>query len=144
MNALFNVLVLTLGTALGPSAPAVTVQPGAMLELGSLAPYFSRTAVAQARGGEIPPPSQQATCTATCGDGSNVTCTGNTCTAVNQDCSTDSGGYVDCDGTRTSCPVCPASCTFRECRQGCSFCRNIGCFSDCLSVVTCECDCICN
>lgn len=35
------------------------------------------------------------------------------------------------------------SCTFFECRQGCSYCRSIGCFPNCVDTSTCACDCLC-
>ncbi len=142
MNALLNVLVLTLGTALAPSAPVAA--PGPMVALGAVAPVYRLAPAPAARGGEIPPPSQQATCTAICTEGSNVMCSGSSCTAVNQDCSSGQTGYVQCDGNYTYCATCPQSCTFFQCRQGCSYCRDIGCFPNCISTITCECECICN
>ena len=138
MHAFLNVLVLTLGTALGPSAPAVA-PPAPMMFMGAAVPVYTVAPVPQARGGEIPPPSGQSTCTATCTEGSNVSCSGTNCSAQNQNCSTGAGGYVQCDGNYTYCASCQTSCTFFQCRQGC-YCP--GGFSSCLSLVTCECECI--
>lgn len=143
MHAFLNVLVFTLGTALAPSAPAVA-PPAPMMSMGAVVPVFRVAPVPQARGGEIPPPSGQSTCTATCGDGSTVMCSGNTCSAVNENCSAGTRGYAECDGTYTYCAptTCPDSCTFMECRQSCGC--GFGCVADCLSTITCTCECICN
>ncbi len=44
------------------------------------------------------------TCTATCQYGPSVSCTGSTCSAVND-------SHVDCDGLTTACPPPPSACT---------------------------------
>jgi|GEM_PF-2349565 len=35
------------------------------------------------------------------------------------------------------------SCTFLMCRQACSYCRDLGCFSNCIDTSTCTCECLC-
>ncbi|WP_224249326.1 hypothetical protein [Hyalangium gracile] len=47
------------------------------------------------------------TCTATCGDGSTLSCTGETCTASDN-------FHVTCDGVRQDCPTPPTECTTRR------------------------------
>ncbi len=139
MNALLNVLVLTLGTALGASAPTVG-PPAPMMAMGAAVPVYQVAAVQQARGGDLPGPSEQSTCTATCTEGPNQQCSGTSCHAVNQNCSTGVQGYAECDGTYHYCAACPGGgCTFFECRHAC-YCP--GGFSYCVDISTCECDCI--
>jgi hypothetical protein len=49
----------------------------------------------------------ESVCTADCGEFADVSCEGATCSAVNRDCSTNTRGYVECNGVYTYCPVCP-------------------------------------
>lgn len=63
-------------------------------------------------------PIAPAYCVASCSpDGPDVDCTGDTCTAVDRNCSAGQRGYVTCDGYTTFCPTCggtPGS----ECTDG--------------------------
>ena len=55
-------------------------------------------------------PDVKATCTASCGSGSPVSCTvsSGTCTAVDRNCSAGQRGYVQCGATKTNCALaCP-------------------------------------
>src|SRR3954453_20411694 len=62
----------------------------------------------------------KATCTADCGElNSWVSCTGSTCSAVNQDQTCPAGpGYVNCDGNITYCTPCCSEGTFRTVGSG--------------------------
>lgn len=62
----------------------------------------------------------KATCTADCGDlNAWVSCTGNTCSAVNQDQTCPaSPGYVNCDGNIISCAACCTSGSIRNVSTG--------------------------
>jgi len=52
---------------------------------------------------------------ATCSDGSTVSCEGNSsCSAVDGQCPWGEGGHVTCDGVTTSCPACPFNCSQAE------------------------------
>lgn len=65
-------------------------------------------------------------CEATCTEGPNVSCSGDTCRAVNQNCDTTQG-FVECDGVYQFCRQCPCSCS-----QGaqCSFDSDCDCDQD--------------
>lgn len=57
----------------------------------------------------------QASCSASCGSSSPVTCTGSTCSAVDRNCGAGEIGHVVCNGVRKDCPTaCPAP----ECVEG--------------------------
>ena len=62
----------------------------------------------------------KATCTANCGDlNSPVSCSGNTCSAVNQSQTCPSGpGSVTCDGQTFYCAACCTSGTIRNVTTG--------------------------
>ena len=98
MTALLSVIVLAANTFATPSAPALCSSPPAPVEQASFA-----------RG--ITP---KATCTALCGSSPSVSCSGDTCNAVNQNCSAGVQGHVTCNttsGTTTyHCPACPPEC----------------------------------
>lgn len=52
-------------------------------------------------------PIAPAYCIADCSpDGPDVDCTGDTCSAVDRNCSAGQRGYVTCDGYTTFCPTC--------------------------------------
>ncbi|HEV2851274.1 MAG TPA: hypothetical protein VHC97_00565 [Thermoanaerobaculia bacterium] len=80
----------------------------------------------------------KSTCTATCRDGSTVSCYGTTCSAVNAACSSGQRGY--CTGTSTGtiyCPACPTNCSARA---TCSPSGSVSCSGtsgDCFSVNNC-------
>lgn len=64
---------------------------------------------------DVPAPESPATvtaalvaCTATCSDGSTLSCTGATCTA-------SEGNYVTCDGVRQNCPIISECTSARSC-----------------------------
>jgi hypothetical protein len=62
---------------------------------------------------------------ATCNDGSTVSCEGNSsCSAVDSQCPWGEGGHVTCDGVTTSCPACPFNCSQAEdeCSRWCYPC----------------------
>jgi hypothetical protein len=68
------------------------------------------------------------TASATCRDGSTVSCEGNnssaSCTAVDSQCPWGEQGHVTCDGVTTWCPACPFNCSQAEdsCYRGCYPC----------------------
>jgi hypothetical protein len=66
----------------------------------------------------------KATCSASCWDGSVVTCTGTTCSGTNSNCAAGERGRVICDGNPTKCPKCIVDCTALEnqCADTCGFC----------------------
>ena len=99
------------------------------------------TVAATADGGAEGAPEYDAFCEATCESGT-VSCSGNSCSAVNRNCNFGQQGYVVCDGNYTYCPTTcpPPTCTMFQCRQGCS---TPGCFAYCVDLETCECDVIC-
>lgn len=142
MITLLSAFVLTLGTGAGPTAAAPIDLPWAPQDVASVLCLPSAAApVEMGRGGGTDPEiGAQAYCEATCTEGPNVSCSGGSCSAVNQDCSAGTRGWVVCDGQTQYCDTCPNQCTFHQCRQGCS-CP--GCFSSCVSLQTCECECIC-
>jgi len=93
---------------------------------------------ASAGGGAEGEPEYEAFCEATCETGT-VSCSGNSCSAVNRNCSFGQQGFVVCDGNYTYCPTtCSSSCTYFECRQPC-WPPPGQCFAYCVSLETCEC-----
>ncbi|HYX24469.1 MAG TPA: hypothetical protein VFC23_09990 [Thermoanaerobaculia bacterium] len=73
----------------------------------------------------------KSTCIANCWNGSTVTCSGNSCSAVNSACSSGQRGSCTADGVTTSCPVCPSTCSATAiCSSGSVSCSgNTECFS---------------
>jgi hypothetical protein len=59
-----------------------------------------------------------ATCTAVCQYGGNVSCSGSSCSAVNQSCSAQRG-YATCDGFTYYCAACPNPCNKKACDLSC-------------------------
>jgi hypothetical protein len=57
--------------------------------------------------GEGSAPELESTCTADCGEYTDVSCAAIECTARNRDCSIQQRGYVVCDGVYSYCPRCP-------------------------------------
>jgi hypothetical protein len=55
-----------------------------------------------------PGPEPDATCTAVCHNGSTVSCTASSCSAVNASCPSQRGS-VTCGATTTYCPACPSA-----------------------------------
>ncbi len=53
-----------------------------------------------------PGPRPDATCTAVCHNGSTVSCTASSCSAVDASCPSQRGS-VTCGGSTTYCPACP-------------------------------------
>ena len=105
MTALLSAFVLAsvFATPLAPSAPAqcsTALAPAAQ-------PSFNGGVTGNAY------------CVADCGDLNGiVSCTGNTCSAVDQSQTCPSGpGYVTCDGQTTYCPACCTS-GFRNVNTG--------------------------
>ena len=84
----------------------------------------------------------KATCTAICGNGSTVSCSGVTCAATNASCPGQQGSCT-ADGVTTPCSACPATtCTVTA---TCSPSGSVSCSSnnnDCLKINNCyaECD----
>jgi hypothetical protein len=95
MSALLSVIVLT----------ASTLAP---LSSSSASPLCSDSSAPVEQAKRPDGFMTKATCTALCGSSPSVTCTGSTCSAVNQSC-TAQQGYVVCDGSYTFCPAC--TCT---------------------------------
>jgi hypothetical protein len=62
----------------------------------------------------------KSTCTATCWNVSQVSCSGTDCSAVNSNCSTGQRGYCSSSTSGTVyCPACPPPCTATAtCRSG--------------------------
>lgn len=50
---------------------------------------------------------QEAWCTASCDRHPKIECEGVVCIGVDRDCDADEPGYVECDGVRYDCPICP-------------------------------------
>ena len=101
MTVLLSVFVLATSTfALPPalSAPAACSSAPALVEQASF-DFDSGETV-------------NADCTAYCGSNPPVSCSGNTCVAVDQSCP-GQRGYATCDGVTYYCPVCtpPPICT---------------------------------
>lgn len=141
MITLLSAFVLTLGTSAGPTAAAPVDFLLAPQDIASALCLQSASPIETARKDLDPEVGAQAYCEATCTEGPNVSCSGGSCSAVNQDCLGGTQGYVQCDGQYQYCPTCPNQCTFFECRQNCPNCP--GCFKSCVSLQTCECECIC-
>ncbi len=84
----------------------------------------------------------KADCVAHCWNGSTVSCSGASCSAVDSNCSSGQQGSCTADGVTTSCTPCPASCTVTA---TCSPSGSVTCTStnnDCFKVNKCyvECD----
>jgi hypothetical protein len=85
----------------------------------------------------------QCSASATCRDGSTVSCEGNnstaSCTGVDSQCPWGEQGHVTCDGVTTWCPACPFNCAVAEenCSRGCYPCEAI--FSCDESGPSCDC-----
>ncbi len=94
MTALLSVIVLAASTFAAPSTPALCPSAPAPVEQAA----FSNGVTAKAM------------CTALCGSSPSVSCSGSTCSAVNQSCPGQRGS-VTCDGSTFYCPACPAPCT---------------------------------
>lgn len=137
MVALFSSIVLVLAAGVAPAAAPVA-------DAGQLAaaPLCQTAPAAAVAPGTGTPLFLDSFCQADCTQGSDVSCSGNVCSAQNQVCSAGQQGHVTCDGQTTFCPSCPPTggCTRFECRQGCG-CP--GCFSFCVDLETCTCECIC-
>jgi hypothetical protein len=128
--------------------PALAASPDPAAE-AALAAIF-----APAPGGAIPAPAQDAaasrglptksTSTANCWDGSIVTCTGTTSSAVNSSCPSQRGSCTGSTSGTINCPACPTggcsisttcspggtiSCTGAAGYQGCTASKN--CWVDC-------------
>ena len=91
MAALLGVLFLATSTFATPAVPALCPGDPAPVEQAS---GFTTKAM----------------CTALCGSSPSVSCSGATCSAVNQSCPSQRGS-VTCDGTTHFCPVCTTVCT---------------------------------
>lgn len=133
MIALFSSLAVSLALAAAPPATPAAAAP-------AVSAPDCQSAVATPDGQQ--PLFLDSFCQADCTEGPDVSCSGATCSAVNQNCSFGQRGYVVCDGNRIDCPVCPGGgggCTFMQCRQGCNCPGGV---TVCISVETCECECI--
>lgn len=137
-SALFLILVSTLGaTAEEPAAVTPDVEGKVCTEPaeqigGSQPEIFQQVGTAEA-----------CTASANCTEGPDVNCSGNNnCTAFDQNCSTGQRGYVECDGNRMWCAICP--CNLQLCRQSCRSGCSSGCFcfGSCVNG-SCECDQVC-
>ncbi len=94
----------------------------------------------------MPAPLAEATtsvCTANCWDGSTVTCSGTTCTAVDSACSSGQNGY--CYGSDTDLRSCPTCSTHQICKPSCDdlngqSCASAGtCYDSTCRAYTCPC-----
>jgi hypothetical protein len=140
MITLLSAFVLTLGTSAAPTAAAPVDFLLAPQDIASALCLQSAAPIETARKELDPDVGAQAYCEADCTEGPNVSCSGDSCSAQNQNCP-GTQGHVQCDGQYQFCNECQGGgCTFQQCRQGCS-CP--GCFSSCVNLQTCECECIC-
>jgi hypothetical protein len=141
MMTLLSAFVLTLGASAAPAA-AAPVDLLAPQDIANVLCLPAAAPVEMARGGGSDPEiGAQAYCVATCTQSPNVSCSGNSCSAVNQNCASCVQGYVQCDGVYQycgECAGCGGSCTFFQCRQSCSCPGGI---SVCDNPETCECHC---
>jgi hypothetical protein len=60
----------------------------------------------------------QSYCEADCGPYGSVSCSGDTCSAVDRNCAAGQRGYVQCDGATTYCPTCGCPEGWVEWRDG--------------------------
>jgi hypothetical protein len=85
----------------------------------------------------------KSTSTANCWDGSTVTCTGTSSSAVNSNCSGGQRGY--CTGTDTgtiNCPACPGCSATAVCSNGSTVsCTSAPGYSGCFGLRNCYADC---
>jgi len=108
MVPLSMMVLVVIGLAAVPVAAQSATsncQPSAPAVVGDLGFLFV------AAGGGIEGPSAQSTCIALCQNGSSVSCSGTSCSAVDANCPTQRG-Y--CTGTTSGtkyCPVCTCSAT---------------------------------
>lgn len=138
MIALLSSVALALALAAAPPAAPVEAAPAEAPQLSAPTCQPGAPAVTLPDGQE--PLFLDSFCQADCTEGSDVSCSGATCSAVNQNCSIGQQGYVECDGNRTYCPTCPCvGCTLFQCRQGCSCPGGV---SVCVDQCACECECI--
>lgn len=115
-------LLFTLAAPVAAETPALQDCGPSLAFLGAESPeavLFGAEPAPQ-RGGSIGQPGALSTCTAQCGDGSTVTCSGETCSAHDTNCDIGEDGY--CEGTesgRKDCPPdsCPEQC-FTRCWDG--------------------------
>lgn len=135
MITLLSAFVLTLGASVAPAtapeAPVVSLDPASALCLPAAPAEMARG------GGGLPDPTEQAYCIAYCEDQTTRSCSGSSCSAVDQNCPYVRG-YVECDGNYQYCNTCPPSCTFYQCRQQCNCPGGI---SICDSIIECTCHC---
>jgi len=149
MMTLLSAFVLTLGASAGPAAAVPVDLLGAPQDLaGVVACSPSAAPVEMARGGGGDPGvGAQAFCQADCTEGADVSCSGGSCSAVNQNCGAGVQGYVQCDGQYQYCPTCQGGgggggCqSLFECRQFCPNCP--GCIKVCTDMQSCSCQCEC-
>ena len=84
----------------------------------------------------------KSTSTANCWDGSTVTCTGTSSSAVNSNCSAGQRG--SCTGTDTgtiNCPACPGCSATAQCSSGSVSCTSAPGYTGCFAVRNCYADC---
>jgi hypothetical protein len=133
MIALFSSLAVSLALAAASPAAPPAATPAAPPD----AAPDCQTAVTMPDGQE--PLFLDSFCQADCTQGADVSCSGTSCSAVNQNCPAGQQGYVVCDGNYTHCPTCPPpSCGFIQCKLGCSCPGGV---SICTNIQTCECEC---
>lgn len=106
------------------------------------APAPELGAPAQQDAAKRPGITSKSLCTANCWDGSTVSCSGNTCSATNSNCSAGQRGSCTADGVTTLCPVPCQGCTVTA---TCLPSGSVSCSSsnnDCFKVNRCyvECD----
>lgn len=101
---MLEVLTLTILMTL-PGAPPAALD-AAVPEVASPACGSAFMASSDDLGG-----APEADCVAQCGSYPAVSCwTSGTCEAVDRNCSVGERGFVECNGVRTNCPVCPSQC----------------------------------
>lgn len=101
-TTLFTLSVLLSVVAVAPAQAAISLPFDAsdLLAVGCSAPIAS---VPEADVGAL-----SVTCEVSCGSSPAVSCTvSGSCTAVDRDCAAGQRGYVECNGSRIYCPVCP-------------------------------------
>jgi hypothetical protein len=100
-------------------------------------------AVSTARKPRKPTGSLKAMCSEDCNELPDISCSGQSCSAISRDCSIGicERGSVTCDGNTTSCSqACPPNCTLSACKQPC---QQPGCVAVCLDRCNCTCETIC-
>lgn len=124
LNVNRSVLFLTAAVMLLAVASAVAAEAPADRSCGPRVAFLATGgsedptsgAVTMARSGSIDGPSAQSDCTAQCQDGTTVTCSGSSCSAVDYSCMGNERGQCTGSSGTEYCPAldidqCPVTCT---------------------------------